>query len=525
MNFKTTAILLVLLLAVGGYLFFTRESENGPKQQEEHKLVDIARASDVEKVVINSADGKRTVLQKQGKDWRLTEPVSALADDNDVNTMVENLVSMKSNNQLDPKDAPGSKTGLDKPQYTVELTASGGKASKVQFGDKLAVGNSVYARVEGKSPVEVVPADVLDKVDRPASAFRQLKLIETPSLEIKQVAISPKDGPALKLEKTGTDWQIVEPSKVPADAGAVTDLLNALTGLRAVSFVERPAEASDAMQTTTLTVTYSTQAPSTQPASTTKASDKAAVIVTFGDYDLLKKNIYVKTSDSPFVAKVNASSVDSFTKKPLDLRDKKALDIKPEEVSRFSIATEPPPTTQPATNPATRPAVKEVVVERRKETPSGAPFVAGSSATQPSTKPSAKLTIEDKLPKKSAWTLAGAEGGEAEDSDVTSFLGALHPLRADKYVETNPATQPTKVYVVKVHTEAAGGAGAGDYDLRFSDRGQDQPYVGEYNGLTFEVSRFTLSRYLEADFKKKPGGAGGAGTSPPPSLPPGLGLQ
>jgi hypothetical protein len=517
MNFKTTAILFVLLLVIGGYLLFTREKEGGGGDKKEHKLIDVSGAADVNKVVISAADGKKVVLQKSGKDWRMVEPVSAPADDQEVSSTIESVVSLKSNNQLDPKEATPAKTGLDKPQYTIDLVTGDGKTTSVQLGDKLAVGNSVYSRVQGKEPVEVVPADVLDKVDRPASAFRRLKLIETSSLDIHQVAINRTEGGNLKLEKDVADWKIVDPVKVPADAAAVSDVLNSLTALKAVSFVERPAEASDAMQTTTLTVTFDTEPPSTQPATAPAATQPSGgrgkpITVTFGDYDLLKKYIYVKVSDSPFVAKVNASDVKPFEKKPLDLRDKRLIDLKPEEVSRVSIATEPPATTQPSTGPATKPAVTEVVIERRKVgDASGVPFVPGSPATQPSTKPSAKLTLEDKLPKKSAWVLSSSDNAEADDTDVNGLLTALHPLRVDKYLESNPATQPAKSYLLTVHTEAAGGAGAADYKIRLIDRGAEQPYVGQYNDLTFEISRFTLSRYLEGDFKKKPGG-----TTPPP---------
>jgi hypothetical protein len=98
-------------------------------------------------------------------------------------------------------------------------------------------------------------------------------------------------------------------------------------------------------------------------------------------------------------------------------------------------------------------------------------------------------------------------GDEADENDVKDFLTALHPLRVDKYLETNPTTQPTTQFVVKIHTQAAGDAGSADHELRLIDRGNEQPYIGTYNGLTFEISRFTLSKFLQGDFKPKPAGA------------------
>jgi hypothetical protein len=424
-----------------------------------------------------------------------------MAESADVAAMVDKLVGMKSNNQLDAKDAGASKTGLDKPQFTVSLTA-GGKTTEVQFGDKLGSGDGVYAKVGGKDEIEVVPADVLEKIDRPAGAFRRLKLMDVQSLDIKQVALTDKKG-SLKLEKAGDEWAMIAPIKTPADSSAVTDLLGQLTGLTATSFVEDPAAASDAMKTPSLTVSFSTQPSSTQPASA-PASPPAMVTVTFGDKDLLKQNVYVKVSDSPFVALVGVAALDALRKKPLDLRDKRAMDLKPEEVSAFSIARHMPATTQPATKPA---ADVLVHVERRKEG-SGVPFVSGAPATM--SKEGEKLTLAGILPKQAAWVLAG--NVTADEGEVTAFLGALQPLRVDKYLDKNPATQPTKSYTLTVRTAAAGGAIPVDHEIHFIDRGADQPLIGDYDGLTFEVGRAMLGRYLDGDFKPKPADAGG----PPP---------
>lgn len=514
MNIKTTVILAVLLLAVGGYMFFTRDTGTGePKKVEEHKLVDVASASDVTKLVITPADGKPITIEKKGADWRLTQPVDAAADQAEVTGVIDGIINLKATNEVDANS--GAHTGLEKPQYVVDLTGS--KSAKISFGDKLAVGNGVYTKVDGHDKVEIVDAGILEKLDKPASTYRQAKLVETPSLEIKQLTIDTQDQ-KLELQKQGAEWQIVSPQKMTADATAVTDLLNAVTGLKAASFVDDPSEQADAMKGNppVTSVSFSTVAPATQP-STQATSAPAATTITFGAYDdVLKKHLYAKASNSPFIAKVDTTAVTALQKKPIDLRDKKIVDLNPDEVSRFSIATDFPATTQPTVKPAKK---GEVVVARRIDAgEKGVPYVAKPS-TQPATKPATAEQFELPNAKKpSPWVLA--DGADASENDVRDFLNALHPLRADKYLDSNPASQPTVGhYTVKLHTEAAGGAKAADVEIRFADRGgNDQPLIGEYNGLTFEVSRFTLSRFLEGDFKNKAGTPGAA--APVPSAPP-----
>jgi hypothetical protein len=337
-------------------------------------------------------------------------------------------------------------------------------------------------------------------------------LVETPSLSIQQLAIDTKNG-KLSLQKRGTDWQITEPQSIPADSAAVTDLLNALTGLKATSFVEDPSEQADAMKGNppVTSISFSTVVASTQP-STQPSSAPAMTTVTFGAYDdVLKKHVYAKVTSSPFIAKVDTTAMNAFNKKPIDLRDKRVINVPAEEVSRFTITGDVPAATQPTSRPAKK---TEITIVRRGAGGKGVPF---APTTSPSTAPAVAKNFE--LPnakKESPWVKA--DGTDVDESEVREFLTAMYPLKADKYLESNPAaTQPSASrYTVSMHTEAAGGAKAADYIVTLMDRGNDQPLIGDYNGLTFEAPRFTLSRFLEGDFKNK-GGSGPA--APPPGLP------
>jgi hypothetical protein len=67
-----------------------------------------------------------------------------------------------------------------------------------------------------------------------------------------------------------------------------------------------------------------------------------------------------------------------------------------------------------------------------------------------------------------------------------------------------------------VTTEAAGGAGTAQHQIRLTDRGNDQPLLGEYNGLVFELDRAIL-RQLEGEFTK----GAAAATPAPPAFPAG----
>src|SRR5690349_9816349 len=155
MNFKTTIVLIIVLIGLGVAVYFTRESapsEKPTKTETDRKILDVTPA-DVTKVSITSADGSQTVLEKSGTAWKLAAPVSAGAETFEVDSTVRAITDMKAHARV---DEPSEAMGLSKPQYKVELTTSDGKTHKIDIGAKGAVGDNLYVSVDGSKSADVV---------------------------------------------------------------------------------------------------------------------------------------------------------------------------------------------------------------------------------------------------------------------------------------------------------------------------------------------------------------------------------
>src|SRR5512133_639534 len=143
MNFKTTLILLVILAGLGAYIFFAKSgSESGPKTEvtkteNERKLFDV-QSTDISKITVTPADGKRMALEKSGGNWKLTEPVAAPAETFEVDSLARALAELKSHGTVNASAGDAKATGLDNPRYKVEFTA-GSKNYSLSVGDKSAV--------------------------------------------------------------------------------------------------------------------------------------------------------------------------------------------------------------------------------------------------------------------------------------------------------------------------------------------------------------------------------------------------
>jgi hypothetical protein len=317
---------------------------------------------------------------------------------------------------------------------------------------------------------------------------------------------------------------------MPADEGEVNRIVGALTGLRAAEFVsDNLAEASQyQLDQPRYSATLSAAAPTTLPvgiastAPATAPTSQPSVTIKFGRYDdVTKQNVLVLSSQTPAIAKVSATVLANLNKKPIELRDKKVLDIDPANVSTISINSDLAATTRPTSRPASK---KDVTIKRRHEAvaldpsnPSTRP--ATTQATTASTTRAATAPATQPLTK---WEVAaGTETKPAQDSRVDTLLSQLHPLRVTKYLESAPTTQPTATYVVKITTQAAGGAPAEAHEVRLVDPGNSQPLIGSYNGLAFEIDRAFANR-LEGGFERGAAPPPGAldENEPPPAGPP-----
>ncbi len=529
MNFKTTLVLIVLLAVAAIALFVTsRNGESDPADAtasgDGKKLIDVT-SDQVTRVTVTPFIGDIFTLEKSGADWRLTAPVSAPAETFEVDSLLRAVTEARSQGAIEDADPTSSATGLASPSYRVELMADG-KTHTLNVGARSAVGGNVYVALGDEKDVHVTAASLADQLEKPLSDYRRTQLVEVPSNDVKQLTVTDAAGKlTVRAEKHGEDWHIVEPVKMPAEKSAIDDLIIAAAGLRAVEFVsENSADASKyQLDKPRLTVALSTDAPATQP-STASATQGSPTTIAFGRHDdIRKQNVYATVSGSPSIAKVAATVLESFDVKPLELRDKRAVDIDPEQVSKLSFTANVAAATQPTSQPASK---REVAVQRRVS--AGQPASAGGSATAPTTTPSSATTQAATQPAPapdlSTWELVSDLTGEASDQKVNAILTALHPLRATAYIESVPMTQaaPVATYTVNVTTASAGGANVAQHEIRLIDRGNDQPLLGEYNKVVFELDRAIL-RLLEGEFTKgsapavpAPGPAGGNESIPFP---------
>jgi hypothetical protein len=564
MNYKTTLILLILLVVIGSVVIFTRDKSKPDEKPVVHTLVDV-KSGEVTAVSITDADGNNWSADKTtGADgavrWNFAKPKSVFADTSDIDSLLTEITGLKSTAQ---SKASAADTGTDHPIYTITLTANQ-KVYTVAVGH--TVSDGVYVRLDNSPTADVVSSSFLNTLDRPNSDKPKSHLFDIQSTDVSRVTVDKAGQPPITLFKTGATWVAGSgPTTMPAESSDATQLISAVVDLDPSTVVQSTDMAQYGLDQPVATIELKPEAAGSKP-----------VALKVGRYeDIEKKNIYVATADN-VIATVPAALMTWVDKKPVEYHDRSVLTFDPATVKKIKITSGQiayaVPTTKPAAVPVPAPAkpiatpVKAPAIPPATSKPTTLPttMAATTSLSEPTTQPATTQPLEATVTQTivlstripwstildhklgppapttmpttgpttgpttapttravepdTKWVITSDHDAPADDAKITTLLGNLSSLRADKFLDPVPAQKPGKSYEVEIVTDKPQ-----RFMLKVFDPGDGSPLIGSIDGLTFELST-SLTSDVSGDFK--PGSApapspmGGMGGMP--GMPPGM---
>src|SRR6478752_6987716 len=93
MKFKSTAVLFLVFLVLGGYVYFTefRGKEERQKQEEAKKKVFPVEEKDITEISLVYPDRTITGVRKSEKEWQITSPAGLEADADEWQQLASNF--------------------------------------------------------------------------------------------------------------------------------------------------------------------------------------------------------------------------------------------------------------------------------------------------------------------------------------------------------------------------------------------------------------------------------------------------
>ncbi len=154
----------------------------------------------------------------------------------------------------------------------------------------------------------------------------QQKLVTLDSAHVQSITFRPRDGDAVKCQRVGGKWAIVEPKSLEADQSAMSTLLSTLTSATVDDVVDsHPGNLKD----------FGLDPPAYK-LELTSDSKPAEITLLLGADTPTGGDLYAQVAGNPQVVTIPSYMKASLEKKLFDLRDRRAMTLDADQIQHIT---------------------------------------------------------------------------------------------------------------------------------------------------------------------------------------------
>ncbi|PYK16957.1 MAG: hypothetical protein DME55_11220 [Verrucomicrobia bacterium] len=349
MNWRTTLILGVVVLAVFAYLrFFEMKQPNTEEARRQAQNVVNFDRSKIDGIIIQNGDEKIEIRRRDNK-WRLETPIKDQADGALVENLLSDLETWQKEGTISAKDIEADKSklneyGLNRPKLKLKLIGSE-RPPEILFGKDAALEGRMYVRFDNSKETFLTKQSVKKDIDKKAEEFRDKKLTDVTTAQVRRIALKTLSG-EMELEKRGDHWDIVKPLRARADDEKVGDLIAQITTARIQQFVAddhgdlRPYGLAEPRGSITLFSQEGRKDQKVEIADSIKVfgqEDKGQMLQIGSVPEKEKDQVYVRFAPRGAVYTLPKKIEEALNTKPADLRDYHLVRIDTNVLDRITI--------------------------------------------------------------------------------------------------------------------------------------------------------------------------------------------
>lgn len=326
-GFRSTFILLVVLLGLVGYIYFyeMKRPAAGDKVEQKQKVFAV-EADKIQELVVKSASGERTVLTKTGGSWRITDPLAVKADEGEATGIATNLASLEIQRVVEEKAADLAQFGLAAPRIEIAFKKPGqAEPSRLLLGDKNATGGEIYAKLPGDARVFLVSSFLESTFNKGTFDLRDKTILSFDRAKVDALEIVSKDQ-KLAFAKTGDRWALTSPVAARADQGQVEGAIGSLQTLAMKSVAATDAAEKDLAK-------YGLDKPALT-ATVGAGSTRATVVIGKAD---ASGNLYARDLARPMVVTIDPTLVNALENNADSFRPKDVFEFRSFTATRLEI--------------------------------------------------------------------------------------------------------------------------------------------------------------------------------------------
>src|SRR6059058_4480418 len=349
MNWRNTLILAIIALAGIAYFKFFEMKRPGTEEARRHaqNMVSFDRTK-IDGIVIQNGDQTIEIRRRDNK-WRLETPIKDQADSALVDTLLSDLENWQRDGTIPAKEIDTDKSklaeyGLNNPKLKLKLLGHE-RPPEILFGKDAALEGKMYVRFQNSKETFVAGQAVKKDIEKKPEEFRDRKLTDLSTLQVRRVALKTPVG-EIELDKKDTHWDILKPLRARADDQKVNDLISQVTSARVGQFVAddrgdlRPYGLAEPRGSITLFDQEQKQDQKVEIGESIKVAggeDKGQTLQIGSVPEKEKDQVYVRFAPRGSVYTLPKKIEEILNTKPADLRDDHLVRIDTNILDRITI--------------------------------------------------------------------------------------------------------------------------------------------------------------------------------------------
>ncbi|CAN5840462.1 hypothetical protein BH24ACI5_BH24ACI5_12480 [soil metagenome] len=320
---RSFAGLLVVLLALGAYLYFVESKRTPSDAGEKREKVFAVEADAIDELTIKSEAGDITTLKKSGSDWQIVAPAAAPADAAEVSGITTNLSNLEQQRLIEENPSDLNPFGLAEPRLEI-VFKSGEQEHRLLIGARTPIGSDLYARIAAASRVFLIPSYLDSTFNRSTFDLRDKRALSFDRDNADAIEIATA-GRTTRFARANNEWRIAEPVVSRTDAAAIEGLLARINSLqmKKVAAAE-PGELK----------TYGLDTPAATVRIGSGSSHATLLLGTTAE----EGEIYAKDGARPAVFTVESTLLDDLRKDAGEYRQKDIFDARAFNTTRLEVA-------------------------------------------------------------------------------------------------------------------------------------------------------------------------------------------
>ncbi len=321
---RSTLVLLVVALGLGGYIFFFERHRPPASDSEPNEQLFDFEADDVAELRVGVGPDAVTELRRADGAWEMVAPVQTAADDSATSSIASTLASLEVQRVVEETAVDLEPFGLAEPALDIGFTLADAEAPRrLLIGDQTPTGGDRYAKLADGDRVFLIAGYLDSTFDKTTFDLRDKTVLDFERDGLDGLEITAGDR-IIRFVQDGDDWQIVEPLTAGADFSTVEGLIGSLSSGRMRS-VE--SESPDALKSFGLA----------QPTISVALSAGSATATLQVGAETEDGTRYARDASRPLVFTIEASLATSLEREAAEYRRKGMFAFRSFNATRLAI--------------------------------------------------------------------------------------------------------------------------------------------------------------------------------------------